>query len=189
RASPTPKEWPVYNPGGYLLQEKTVQAGDVVFVDYTGYFENGTVFDSNRPMDAAMGGINKVLFEPLIFKVGEGNVLPGFEEAIIGMKINDSKIFTIPPEKGYGKYNPVLEVTESLSKLESLGFNVTLDEVISIDNQHYWIESITGDEVKLDGNNIYFDGNAYKRYPLFDKTLIFNVTVILITDDELNPYT
>ena len=69
------------------------KAGDTVNIYYTGTLDDGTIFDSN------------VNGTPLTFTVGKGKVIPGFEEAIIGMAVNNEKTVRIPPEKAYGLYN------------------------------------------------------------------------------------
>lgn len=65
--------------------------GDNVKVHYTGKLADGTVFDSSD------GG------EPLAFAVGSGQVIQGFDEAVVGMKVGDSKDVVIPVEKAYGE--------------------------------------------------------------------------------------
>ena len=65
--------------------------GDTVEVDYTGKFPNGQVFDSS------------IGREPLEFTLGEGQLIAGFEEAVLGMNVGDTKTVTILPEKAYGK--------------------------------------------------------------------------------------
>ncbi len=67
-----------------------VKAGDSVAVEYTGRFENGTIFDSSAGRD------------PLEFTAGSGQMIEGFDEAVIGMKLGEEKKVTIPPEKAYG---------------------------------------------------------------------------------------
>jgi len=71
--------------------------GDLVSVFYTGAFENGTVFDTN--MDNTT---------PSTFTLGDSNVIPGIEEAVTRMSVNQVKTVTIPYAKGYGAYNPAL---------------------------------------------------------------------------------
>ena len=66
--------------------------GDIVQVDYTGTLENGTVFDTS------VGG------EPLEFTLGEGKMIPKFEQAVLGMKVGESKTVTIPADEAYGQY-------------------------------------------------------------------------------------
>jgi len=67
------------------LMEK-VKSGDVVSVDYTGTLAGGEVFDSSEEC------------EPLQFTVGAGRVIPGFEQAVVGMEPGESKKVEIPPE-------------------------------------------------------------------------------------------
>lgn len=66
------------------------QNGDQVTVAYTGKLEDGTVFDTSEDR------------EPISFVIGEDQVIPGFEEAVVGMEEGDTKTATIPPEEGYG---------------------------------------------------------------------------------------
>jgi len=68
-----------------------VQAGDTVSVHYAGRLQDGTDFDNSRSRGAA--------FE---FVVGGGQVIKGWEEGLVGMKVGGERILVIPPEKGYG---------------------------------------------------------------------------------------
>ncbi len=74
--------------------EGSVQAkdGDTVKVHYTGTLEDGTVFDTS------------VEREPLEFTLGEGTLIPGFEEAVKGIQVGQSITVTIPAEEAYGPY-------------------------------------------------------------------------------------
>jgi len=67
------------------------QPGDMVSVEYTGKFEDGTVFDTSEGRG------------PLQFQVGTGQMIQGFDEAVLGMKVGESKTVTLPPEKAYGE--------------------------------------------------------------------------------------
>lgn len=64
--------------------------GDTVLVHYTGRLDDGTVFDSSDGR------------EPLEFTIGEGQVIPGFEQAVDGLAVGEKKEARIPPEKAYG---------------------------------------------------------------------------------------
>jgi peptidylprolyl isomerase len=64
--------------------------GNQVRIHYTGRLDDGTVFDSSQGRD------------PLGFTLGEGQVIPGFEAAVRGMSVGESKTAVIPPEKAYG---------------------------------------------------------------------------------------
>lgn len=67
-----------------------VKRGDKVKVHYTGRLDDGTVFDSSEGR------------EPLGFAVGSGQVIVGFDEAVTGMTVGESKVVQIPVEKAYG---------------------------------------------------------------------------------------
>ena len=68
----------------------TVQKGDTIRVHYTGKFSDGEVFDSSEGRS------------PLEFTVAAGQMIPGFDRAVIGMAVGESKNVTIAPEDGYG---------------------------------------------------------------------------------------
>ena len=74
--------------------------GDTVTVHYTGRLDDGTVFDTSIDRD------------PLNFKIGDGQLIPDFEEAVVGMSPEESKTITIPSDKAYGPHRAemVLEV-------------------------------------------------------------------------------
>ena len=69
-----------------------VQKGDTVKVHYTGKLDDGTVFDTSRDR------------ETLEFTLGEGQLIPGFEDAVVGMSPGESRTVTIPQEQAYGSY-------------------------------------------------------------------------------------
>ncbi len=75
---------------------KVVQPGDVVKVHYTGTLDDGSVFDSSEGRD------------PLEFTVGAGQLIKGFDEAVIGMKVGEVKTVTIPAADAYGEYDDEL---------------------------------------------------------------------------------
>ena len=66
------------------------KAGDTVRIHYTGTLDDGTQFDSSAGR------------EPLEFTVGSGQVIPGFDKAVEGMAVGDSKKVNIPAEDAYG---------------------------------------------------------------------------------------
>lgn len=82
---------------------KVVEAGKIVKVDYIGKFENGTIFDTSLEDEAKKAGIYNELksYEPFSFVAGKGQVIKGFDKAVIGMKVGEEKTVTIPTEEGY----------------------------------------------------------------------------------------
>ncbi|MCA9485498.1 MAG: peptidylprolyl isomerase, partial [Nanoarchaeota archaeon] len=77
-----------------------VKKHDTVTVDYEGRLENGEIFDSSNHGDHS---------HPLTFEAGAGQVIPGFDSAVLGMKEGEEKEVTIKPEQAYGQHNPELE--------------------------------------------------------------------------------
>lgn len=75
--------------------EKIAKNGDILVMNYTGRFVDGKVFDSNVLPE--FGHV-----EPFKFKLGAGQVIKGWDEGLVGMKIGEKKTLTIPPEKAYG---------------------------------------------------------------------------------------
>jgi len=75
----------------------TIKTGDTVKIEYTGTLDDGTVFDSS----AEHGN-------PLEFQVGGGQVIKGFDDAVLGMSENEEKQFSILPAEAYGEHDPTL---------------------------------------------------------------------------------
>ena len=96
----------------------TAKAGDIVSVNYTGSLQDGTVFDSN--VDPSFGHV-----EPFIFPLGIGQVIPGWDEGIVGMKVGEKKTLTIAPEKGYGAnaVGPIPANSTLIFEVEVLAIN------------------------------------------------------------------
>jgi peptidylprolyl isomerase len=117
--------------------------GDRVRVHYTARLERGVIVDTSE------GG------EPFEFVLGDGRVLPGFEEAVIGMSPGDVRTVRIPPEKGYGPYRQDLEVEVERSRLPAdLNIGDTL-EIVEEDGRVIKVEvmDIIGDRVVLNANH------------------------------------
>ena len=89
------------NNGANNALNSTVPAGDVaktgdtVSMNYTGRLENGTVFDSN--VDPKFNHV-----QPFIFTLGAGQVIPGWDKGIVGMKVGEKKTLVILPADAYG---------------------------------------------------------------------------------------
>lgn len=71
---------------------REAKAGDTVKVQYSGTLMNGTVFDSSYDH----GG------EPFKFTLGKGEVIKGWDQGVVGMKVGGKRTLRIPPELGYG---------------------------------------------------------------------------------------
>ena len=74
---------------------KLVKNGNTVNIHYVGTFNDGKQFDSSHSRN-----------ETLSVTVGQGNLIKGFDRALIGMKVGETKKVHIKPAEGYGEYNP-----------------------------------------------------------------------------------
>tara|TARA_R110000851_G_scaffold25240_7_gene72863 strand:- start:3352 stop:3780 length:429 start_codon:yes stop_codon:yes gene_type:complete len=139
----------------------TVEIGNTVIIHYTGTLNNGTEFDSSRNRDA------------LRFEVGAGQVIPGFETAVVGMTEGESKEFTIPSDEAYGKQNDAA-VQEIPKNRFPDGFEGTVGETVTGKNatgQDFAATIISEQEetVTLDFN-----------HPLAGEDLTFQVELVSI---------
>jgi len=78
-----------------MPSEQVAKVGDIVSMNYTGALADGTVFDSN--IDPKFNHV-----EPFEFTLGAGQVIPGWDKGIVGMKVGEKKTLSIPPEDAYG---------------------------------------------------------------------------------------
>jgi hypothetical protein len=87
------------------MSEKVAGNGSVVSVHYTGKLQDGTVFDSSLTRG-----------QPISFVLGSGQVIKGWDEGILGMRVGEKKTLTVPPEKAYGAegYPPVIPPNATL---------------------------------------------------------------------------
>jgi peptidylprolyl isomerase len=85
--TPTGLKYTVLKPG----KGATPKPGQTVVVHYTGTLTNGKKFDSSRDKG-----------QPFSFIVGQRQVIPGWDEALLTMKVGESRKLTIPPKLGYG---------------------------------------------------------------------------------------
>ena len=123
------------------------KAGDTVRVHYEGQLSDGTIFDSSLER------------EPIEFILGQDTVIPGFEQAVIGMEVGESKDISIPPEEGFGDYSEDLVVNIEKTILPpdinpELGMQL---EVSSEEEEEtsrvFTIADIAKDSITLDGNH------------------------------------
>jgi FKBP-type peptidyl-prolyl cis-trans isomerase 2 len=121
------------------------KSGDTVMVHYTGKLEDGSVFDSSEGRD------------PLQFTIGEGQVIEGFDVAVNGMNLGDTKSIHIPVDQAYGPYRDDL-----LIPVERSNFPEDVDPEIGmplqVSNQEgqvfpVMVKSFTETEVILDANH------------------------------------
>jgi peptidylprolyl isomerase len=149
--------------------EKTVQANDNVTVDYTGWLDDGSVFDTSDAALAMQAGIYGLYqaYEPISFVTGSGEVIEGFDRAIIGMKIGETKNFTLTPDQAYGAYNDSLIQVVPMEVLAEYNITPQVNDTLYYGSQPVRVVGIENN------TSVYIDFNS----PLAGKTLTFQVTV------------
>jgi len=138
-----------------------VEKGNTVRVHYTGKFENGEIFDTS---------VNRT---PLEFIVGNGQVIKGFDEAVIGMKIGERKFVNIPFEEAYGPHIDELVFTfEKQSLPENLNPEIGQKlQLVTGDGKrvNVTIIAVSETDITLDAN-----------HPLAGKNLVFEIELVEI---------
>lgn len=134
--------------------------GDTVRVHYTGTLDDGEEFDSSRGLD------------PLTFRLGEGSVISGFEEAVTGMSVGDEKRVTIPAEDAYGPRRQ--ELTLRLPRAE-LPADLELEEGTQL-RMEQGGESVVVTVRDLDDDTVTLDAN----HPLAGEALTFDLRLVEI---------
>lgn len=137
------------------------KAGDSVKIHYTGTLDDGSQFDSSAGRD------------PLAFELGSGQVIPGFDKAVDGMSVGDSKTVNIPAEDAYGPHQPAMvqdvpksALPDDMEPAEGMGLQAQ-----GPDGQ---VVNLVVTEVKED--SITVDGN----HPLAGKALNFDIELVSI---------
>ncbi len=137
-----------------------VEDGRSVSIEYTLMLEDGSTADSN------------VGAEPLVYRQGSSQILPALERALLGLKVDDTKQVTLPPEKGYGVVDP-----DAFQKVEA--------QVIPEDGHKVGAQLVSEDEQgnrrlvrvhEIHDDWIILDLN----HPLAGQTLRFEVKVVAI---------
>lgn len=143
--------------------------GDTVKVHYTGKFADGTVFDSSACADDDCGcGTG-----PLEFTIGEGQVIPGFDAAVVGMSVGEARTVTIPVADAYGERieDMVAEVPRADLPADLVVEVGQQLEVTQEDGQLFQvlITEVTDSRITIDAN-----------HPLAGRELIFDISLMEI---------
>ncbi len=135
--------------------------GDTVRVDYTLSLSDGTVYQTT------------VGSQPLEFVLGAGTMLADFEEAILGMKVGESKTINIAAADAYGEYREDLIITVKRSQIQG-GENIKAgDYLLLTDSSGRTSQVIV---IDVSDTNVTIDANN----PLADKDLTFKIDLLKI---------
>jgi len=138
-----------------------VKSGDTVHVHYEGKLKNGELFDASTGR------------EPLEFTVGSGQVIPGFDKAVIDMEPGQQKTVNIPVDEAYGERNQEALITVPRTEFpEDLNPEVGQQLQMSDEQGHVFqvvVADVAEDHVVLDAN-----------HPLAGEDLIFDISLVKI---------
>ncbi len=153
-----------------------IQQGDSVTIEYTGRYEDGTVFDTSREAVAEEAGLTEEeddrTYESLTAEVGTGAFIEGLEDALRGLSEGDSKTVTIPPEDAYGEWTEDRVRTFKTDQLLAEFSDEVLEPgttVKTADGSVAEVLSVEDDEVRVDFN-----------HRLAGETLTFDIEVIAV---------
>lgn len=147
-----------------------VENGLFVMVDYTGTLDSGEVFDSSEGR------------QPLEVQMGSGSVIPGFEAALMGMSLNETKTVTLSPEEAYGNRDE--SRIHNFPKTEiPAGMEPQVGQTLMLSSpQGQQIPARVSD---TEGDHVTFDLN----HPLAGQALTFKLEVVAINDAATQPQT
>ncbi len=140
-------------------QSKMAKKEDTVKVDYTGTFDDGAVFDTSRKR------------EPIEFTVGQGKVIKGFDDAVVGMKVGEEKDIKIAPAEGYGEHDDTLVRAFPKNKLPK---NPSPEAGMILSLRSLDGKTILARIDKIDEEHVFLNFN----HPLAGKNLNFKIKLI-----------
>lgn len=136
-----------------------VKSGDVVRIHYTGKLTDGTEFDSSAGR------------EPLEFKVGAGQIIPGLENQVEGMNVGDKDTVTIPAAQAYGPRDEAQVQTMPRSTIPE-NIDLAIGNRLQASTRDGQQISLT--VVNLDDDQVTVDAN----HPLAGQDLVFEIEVV-----------
>lgn len=156
-----------------VKEDEIVTSGDKITVDYIGRLNDQEVFDTSVKTVAEAAGKyspQRNYDEGLSFTVGAGQMIKGFDEAVVGMKVGETKTIHIPAEKAYGAKRDDLIVHVPLNEAGDISWAKVGMQVVLWGMYPATITEITDSEIVFDAN-----------HELAGKDLIFDITIKSIT--------
>lgn len=140
-------------------EAEVAREGDGVTIDYVGRLDSGEVFSTSLREVAEDQSVPKAEmfrpreeYSPMRFVLGSGQVIPGLEEAVKGMEVNQSKEVEIPPEKAYGSYKE--NRIQSIPLEMEIPKNTFMKRFVEIPTRQLGSGFETGDSLVIPGTNI-----------------------------------
>ncbi|MFO8020103.1 MAG: peptidylprolyl isomerase [Promethearchaeia archaeon] len=149
----------------------TINKHDIVKVEYTGYYDDGTVFETTEELGS-----------PMIFEVGSQTLLQGFEDALIGHEVGEIVTVRIPASEAFGRRHS--ELVQTIAREDfphgeeepKPGMRLKLMNANGLNNSDVWVKEVTENTVTLDLN-----------HPSAGKALNFKIKIVEKGED-LTPH-
>ena len=163
--------------GNFTANFMTLEKGSLILLDYTAKIKDSNeIFETTRVEDVKNNpdfDPNKK-YEPRLLGVGEGWVLKGLDEALLQSSIGTPLNIEIPPEKAFGERDPSKVRMIPLRKLGEKANEVSVGDVIELDDRIGIIRFIGSGRVQVDFNHKYagrtlvYEANIVKKFDLSD---------------------
>lgn len=134
------------------MTDRQVSEGDTIVVHYTGRLEDGQVFDSSRQR------------EPLAFTVGEGQLIPGFEQGVTGLSVGESRTIRLEADDAYGERRDDLVLSVPREQAPP---DLSVQDRVRLGDQPAVVVDVTDEHVVVDAN-----------HPLAGQPLTFDVELV-----------
>ncbi len=142
-----------------------IKQGDFIKISYTAKLEDGTVIDTTDEKVAKEYGIydENGRYGDIVIVVGEGNVVKGLDEQLVGKEVGFKGEIVVPPEKAFGEYDPKKREIVSIRKFPE---RPKPGQRVRLGNRVGTVERVIGRRVIVDFN-----------HPLAGKTIIFDIEI------------
>ncbi len=142
-----------------------VETGKFVSVHYKGTLENGEVFDTSEGR------------HPLEVQIGAGQIIAGFEKALMDMSLNEKKVFTLDPNEAYGQKDESLSHSFDRADIPA-EMNIEVGQTVALSSPQG--QQIPAQVIEADDKKVVVDLN----HPLAGETLTFDIEVVGISSTQ-----
>ena len=142
-----------------------IEQGTKVKLHFSLALEDGSLIDSNFDK------------QPASFIIGDGNLLPGFESAILGLESGQKREFTIPPENAFGQHNP--QNVQDVDRTNFAEDKLEIGAVFSFQNGD---GELPGVIIGIEGEKVMIDFN----HPLAGQSILFTVEILQISPESVH---
>ncbi len=140
----------------------TVETGNFVSVHYKGTLESGEVFDTSEGR------------HPMEVQMGAGQIITGFEKALMGMSLNEKKVFTLEPEEAYGHKDDNLTHSFNRSEIPA-EMEIEVGQTVALSSPEG--QQVPAQIVEANDQKVVVDLN----HPLAGETLTFDIEIVGIS--------